>query len=62
MFSDSEHESSVSAEDNVQLTINEHYAKAFNYRKEREEYEKCEFPLLHSLSLNHSSILSSTLR
>ena len=25
--------------DNVQLTINEHYAKAFEYRKEREELE-----------------------
>ena len=57
MFSDSEHESSVSAEDNVQLTINEHYAKAFNYRKEREEYEKCELPLLRSISFNRFSTL-----
>jgi protein KRI1 len=24
-----------------QLTINEHYAKAFEYRKEREELERC---------------------
>jgi protein KRI1 len=26
---------------NHQLTINEHYAKAFEYRKEREELERC---------------------
>ena len=26
-----------------QLTINEHYAKAFEYRKEREELERREF-------------------
>jgi protein KRI1 len=25
---------------NTQLTINEHYAKAFEYRKEREELER----------------------
>ena len=25
-----------------QLTINEHYAKAFAYKKEREELSKCE--------------------
>ncbi|EAU91884.1 hypothetical protein CC1G_04651 [Coprinopsis cinerea okayama7 len=37
MFSDS---SDDEGERNVQLTINEHYAKAFNYRKEREELEK----------------------
>jgi protein KRI1 len=28
------------SEDEHQLTINEHYAKAFEYRKEREELEK----------------------
>ncbi|KAH6910281.1 KRI1-like family C-terminal-domain-containing protein [Coprinopsis sp. MPI-PUGE-AT-0042] len=39
MFSDSDNESSAGG-DNVQLTVNEHYAKAFNYRKEREELEK----------------------
>ena len=27
------------------LTINEHYAKAFEYRKEREELAKREYPL-----------------
>lgn len=37
MFSDSESEN----EDNHQLTINEHYAKAFQYKKEREELDKC---------------------
>ena len=30
-------------EDVTQLTINEHYAKAFEYRKEREELERREF-------------------
>lgn len=28
-------------EDIHQLTVNEHYAKAFEYRKEREELAKC---------------------
>ncbi|KIY52343.1 hypothetical protein FISHEDRAFT_70028 [Fistulina hepatica ATCC 64428] len=37
MFSDSE---SDSGDEQVQLSINEHYAKAFQYRKEREELEK----------------------
>lgn len=30
-------------EKSTQLTINEHYAKAFEYRKEREELERCAF-------------------
>lgn len=33
-------------EDIQQLTINEHYAKAFEYRKEREELAKRTFQLL----------------
>jgi len=37
LFSDDE--SSV-GEREVQLTINDHYAKAFEYRKEREELER----------------------
>ncbi|KAF5317330.1 hypothetical protein D9611_003660 [Ephemerocybe angulata] len=37
MFSDS---SGDEDDQNVKLTINEHYAKAFEYRKEREELEK----------------------
>jgi protein KRI1 len=37
MLSDSE--SDVSLHD-LKLTINEHYAKAFEYKKEREELEK----------------------
>lgn len=36
LFSDDEDTGS-----NHQLTINEHYAKAFEYRKEREELERC---------------------
>jgi len=40
LFSDDE--DSLSGRD-VQLTINEHYAKAFGYRKEREELERCMF-------------------
>jgi protein KRI1 len=38
MLSDSEDKLQI--EDEHQLTINEHYAKAFQYRKEREELEK----------------------
>ena len=38
MFSDDS-----DAEDVHQLTINEHYAKAFEYRKEREELAKRTF-------------------
>ena len=41
MFSD---DSDVEVDD-AQLTINEHYAKAFEYRKEREELAKREHPL-----------------
>ena len=37
LFSDDESAEGVS---NPQLTINEHYAKAFEYRKEREELER----------------------
>jgi protein KRI1 len=37
MLSDSDSESGGN---DVQLTINEHYAKAFTYRKEREELAK----------------------
>ncbi|KAL0574812.1 Kinetochore protein Spc24 [Marasmius crinis-equi] len=37
MFSDSDSEEGG---DNFQLTINDHYAKAFEYKKEREELEK----------------------
>jgi hypothetical protein len=37
MFSDSESDD----ESLHRLTINEHYAKAFEYKKEREELEKC---------------------
>ncbi len=33
----------------TQLTINEHYAKAFEYRKEREELERCAFPLVSGI-------------
>jgi protein KRI1 len=36
MFSDSESEPG----DDFKLTINEHYAKAFEYKKEREELDK----------------------
>ncbi len=36
---DSDSDSDV--EKDVQLTINEHYAKAFEYKKEREELQKC---------------------
>ncbi len=36
MLSDSESDN----EDTHQFTINEHYAKAFHYRKEREELEQ----------------------
>lgn len=32
---------SDSENDIDQITINEHYAKAFEYRKEREELAKC---------------------
>lgn len=39
--SDSGHESDH--EDIHQLTINEHFAKAYEYRKEREELQKCAF-------------------
>lgn len=39
MLSDSESD----GEATHQLTINEHYAKAFEYRKEREELEKCSY-------------------
>ena len=34
-----------------QLNINEHYAKAFEYRKEREELEKCASNERFSLAL-----------
>lgn len=37
--SDSEHESD--REETHKLTINEHFAKAYEYRKEREELQKC---------------------
>ena len=37
LFSDDE---SAEGGSNPQLTINEHYAKAFEYRKEREELER----------------------
>lgn len=36
---DSDSDSDV--EKDVKLTINEHYAKAFEYKKEREELQKC---------------------
>lgn len=37
-----EEEDEESGEDNIhQLTINEHYAKAFAFRKEREELDRC---------------------
>jgi protein KRI1 len=39
MLSDTDAESD--AESIHQITINEHYAKAFAYRKEREELQKC---------------------
>lgn len=38
MLSDSDSES---VGDNVLLTINEHYAKVYEYKKEREELAKC---------------------
>jgi hypothetical protein len=41
MLSDSE------TEDVTQLTINEHYAKAYAHRKEREELQKCAIHTLH---------------
>lgn len=47
LFSDDE--GSVSGRE-VQLTINEHYAKAFEYRKEREELERCMFSAVLSLA------------
>jgi hypothetical protein len=40
MLSDSD------AEDGTQLTINEHYAKAYAHRKEREELQKCAIHIL----------------
>ena len=40
MLSDSESE----VESIHHLTINEHYARAFEYKKEREELQKCRFP------------------
>jgi protein KRI1 len=39
MLSDSESESD-NGQDVHQLTINEHYAKAFEYKKEREELQR----------------------
>jgi hypothetical protein len=44
LFSDDEDTQGGS---NSQLTINEHYAKAFEYRKEREELERRKFFLLY---------------
>jgi len=41
----------------VQFTINEHYAKAFEYRKEREELAKCTFVHPSPLSLIHPFFL-----
>ena len=46
LFSDDEGPTSASKS---QLTINEHYAKAFEYRKEREELERCKFSFFFSL-------------
>lgn len=40
MLSDSE---ASEVESLHHLTINEHYAKAFEYKKEREELQKCLF-------------------
>ena len=34
-------------EDVHTLTINEHYGKAYEYRKEREELSKCQFVMYH---------------
>jgi hypothetical protein len=49
--------SSSEDEDDVhQFTINEHYAKAFQYRKEREELAKR--ARRHPLSSNVSSLLT----
>jgi hypothetical protein len=46
--------SSEDENDGLQLTINEHYAKAFRYRKEREELAKRARP--HSFSSIASSL------
>ena len=35
-----------------QLTINEHYAKAFEYRKEREELERCKYFYFFNRKIN----------
>lgn len=41
MLSDSEHSSDRDEkEDDYQLTINQHFARAYEYRKEREELQK----------------------
>lgn len=37
---------SDSGEDLNQITVNEHYAKAYAYRKERQEFERREHSLL----------------
>jgi len=42
-------DSSSDVESNGSLSINEHYAKAFRYKKEREELSKCEIRLLMPL-------------
>ena len=49
------------SEDEHQLTINEHYAKAFEYRKEREELEKRMFisELLSNMVPTNYSCLSA---
>jgi hypothetical protein len=36
-------DSSSGDEDDLQLTINEHFAKAYEYHKEREELVKCAY-------------------
>ena len=41
LLSDSESD----GESSYRLTINEHYAKAFEYKKEREELEKCKWAI-----------------
>ena len=40
---------SDSGEDLDQITVNEHYAKAYAYRKERQELERREHPSLHCI-------------
>jgi len=51
LFSDDE------GPDGVQLSINEHYAKAFEYKKEREELERRESYFPSTINFNNINLL-----